>query len=216
MFQQTKHFRILESRQSLPRFGVRICGVDRLLLVAFIAMFAGCEAQVVKVPPRTGVPVKPTVAEVATAKQITGPAFNPEDINVKVGNEKDLASLIEKHKGKVVFVDYWATWCEPCVEAFPHTVDAYEKFHEQGFAAIGVSLDVPEDEAKVRRFLASQRVRFENIINEYGIGAEYTEKFQLNQIPKFRLYDKSGKLRAEWDKKPADLDARVKELLAEK
>jgi thiol-disulfide isomerase/thioredoxin len=186
--------------------------IRAISLCLLVILFAGCEAQVVKVPPREGVPLKPVVAPASAPAE----SFDPEKIDVRVGNEMDLAALIEKHKGKVVFVDYWATWCEPCVEAFPHTVDAYEKYHDQGFTAIAVSFDEIDDELKVRRFLAEHRVRFENLINEYGIGTEYTEKFQLNAIPKFRLYDRKGKLRAEWDKKPPDLDARVKELLAEK
>jgi len=168
-----------------------------MMAVACIVVLAGCEAQVVKVPPRENV-------------------FDPDKIDVKVGNELDLAALIAKHKGEVVFVDYWATWCEPCVKAFPHTVDAYEQYHDKGFAAIGVSFDEPDAELKVRRFLAEHRVRFENLINEYGIGTEYTEKFQLNQIPKFRLYDRHGKLRGDWDSVPADFDAQLKKLLAEK
>ena len=49
----------------------------------------------------------------------------------------DLAAL----KGKVVLVDFWATWCPPCVAEVPNVVKIYEKLHDKGFEIIGISLD---------------------------------------------------------------------------
>lgn len=141
--------------------------------------------------------------------------IDPAKIAVEVGNEAALESLIKKHAGKVVFVDYWATWCHPCVEAFPETVDLYEKYNSQGLTAIGVSFDEAQNELAVRRFLAGQRVEFDNIISSYGQGPEAFEKFAVDQVPHFRLYDKTGKLRGKWDEHPNDIDAQVKALLAE-
>src|SRR5207249_1058455 len=58
------------------------------------------------------------------------------------GDAKALDELIATHKGQVVLVDYWATWCGPCVENFPHTVELAKKYREQGLVAIAVNFDL--------------------------------------------------------------------------
>src|SRR5439155_17368912 len=57
------------------------------------------------------------------------------------GKEFDLAKL----RGKVVLVDFWATWCGPCRMEMPHVIDAYKKLHEKGFEIVGISLDSSKD-----------------------------------------------------------------------
>lgn len=180
-----------------------------LMVGAVVAICTGCEPEVVRVPPR----VRNAASSAAIAK---APAFDPATISIQIGDEKALEALIAKHKGQVVFVDYWATWCEPCVEFFPHTVETFEKYHEQGLTAVAVAFDAAEEQPKVRRFLAQHRAGFENLICSYDPGTEAFEKFGIDLVPHFRLYDRQGKLRAKWDAAPRDLDAKVKELLAEK
>src|SRR5688572_26243833 len=67
------------------------------------------------------------------------------EIKLPQGEGKDLQSLIDAHKGEVVFVDFWATWCGPCVEGFPHTVELSQKYKGQGLATIAVSFDELKD-----------------------------------------------------------------------
>ena len=139
------------------------------------------------------------------------------DVNLTVGDEKTLAAMIEKQKGKVVFVDYWATWCPPCVEYFPHTVELSDKYRERGLATIGVTFDTLDETDKVRAFLAEKGARFENLISQYdGAGTEANTAFEIDQVPHFRLYDRQGKLRHKWDEKPKDAEQKIEELLAEK
>ncbi|QDU26836.1 Thiol-disulfide oxidoreductase ResA [Anatilimnocola aggregata] len=154
-------------------------------------------------------------AEVTTTPVVESAAIDPATISVQVGDEKALEELIKKHKGQVILVDYWATWCHPCVEGFPHTVDAFEKYEKQGLTAIAVSFDDAEEEPKVRKFLAGQRARFDNLISSLPQGSENFERFGIEQVPHYRLYDRTGKLRHKWDAAPKDLDAQVTVLLAE-
>jgi thiol-disulfide isomerase/thioredoxin len=162
----------------------------------------GCDAQVVSSPPAAGGPVN---------------APGPTAVNLVIGDEKKLGDLLEKHKGQVVFVDYWATWCESCVEFFPHTVATSKKYKDQGLATIAVSFDLLDDEAKVREFLTKKGADFENLLSSYDdIGQEVADAFDFGVLPQFRLYDRSGKVRYEWKDKPQDLDQRIEELLAEK
>ena len=58
--------------------------------------------------------------------------------------------------GKVVLVDFWATWCGPCVAEIPNVLEQYEKYHAKGFEVVGVSLD--EDKATLEKFVSDQKI----------------------------------------------------------
>jgi thiol-disulfide isomerase/thioredoxin len=129
-----------------------------------------------------------------------------------------LNDLIASHKGQVVLVDYWATWCGPCVANFPHTVELAKKHKADGLATIAVSFDLFDDEPKAREFLAKQRADFDNLISSHNaIGQKPAEDFDIGPLPEYRLYDRQGKLRQKWESgvDQAELDKKVAELLAE-
>jgi thiol-disulfide isomerase/thioredoxin len=129
-----------------------------------------------------------------------------------------LDELIGAHKGQVVLVDYWATWCGPCVANFPHTVELAKKHKADGLATIAVSFDLFEEESKVREFLAKQGADFDNLISSHNaIGQKPAEDFDIGPLPEYRLYDRQGKLRQKWESgvEQAELDQKVAELLAE-
>ena len=135
----------------------------------------------------------------------------------KVGDVADYNRLIASNKGKVVIVDFWATWCPPCVDNFPHTVGMANKYRDQGVAMISVSLDDPDDFAKVNRFLVGQRATFfPTIISKDGGGSASVDAFELDEsVPHYRLYDRQGKLRYKWNGTPDDLEEKIQELIAE-
>ena len=178
-----------------------------LLLPLFLA--AGCAPMQSTGPAPTESP--PAAKSQSAAKLPLG------KVDLVIGDEKKFAEMLEQHKGKVVFVDYWATWCGPCVEAFPHTVETHNKYKEKDFATIAVSFDLLEDESKVREFLAEQGAGFDNLLSSYDdVGQDVATAFEWSALPEFRLYDRDGKLRFEWTAKPDDLEQRIDELLAEK
>jgi len=135
---------------------------------------------------------------------------------LRTGDGQKMRDMIAAHKGQVVFVDYWATWCEPCVAAFPHTVELNHKYKDKGLATIAVTFDELVDKDKVVKFLADQGADFEHLLSSYdGVGTKAAEDFQVEVLPTFLLYDKQGKLRHKWEEKTAELDQKIEELLAE-
>lgn len=150
-----------------------------------------------------------TTAEPAHAEH----AIAPADVKIAIGDEKALAEMIAAHKGQPVFVDYWATWCGPCVAFFPHTVEMSEKYKAQGLSVISVTFDPKEKEADVRAFLAGKGAAFENLISSHDPGAAAFEAFDVTQVPYFRLYDKEGNLVKTWDEVPKDAAAEIEKLL---
>jgi thiol-disulfide isomerase/thioredoxin len=107
-----------------------------------------------------------------------------------------LAKLVEDHRGQVVLVDFWATWCVPCVALLPHTVDLHDRFAARGLAVITVSLDELEARPAVLKLLADHRATTENFLASYGVGSAEFTAFGIDSgaLPHLRLYDRQGKL----------------------
>lgn len=141
------------------------------------------------------------------------------------GGNQTLADWIANHHGKVVLVDFWATWCGPCVKEFPHLVELSTKHRDAGLAVISVSMNEPKDRQSVLAFLSRQKADFENLLPEYGAGSEFLEAFDLRgDVPFYRLYDSKGVLRFSFSDDPSGIencesidkiDSRVEGLLKE-
>jgi len=142
-----------------------------------------------------------------------------QEVTLGMTTPSQLAETVRKYRGKVVLVDYWATWCPPCTELFPHTVALSRELSGQDLAVVSVSFDDAEDEPTVLRFLASQGAAFENLRAETGASPQSATEFEIENgaIPFMRLYDRAGKLRKAFAApfKPADVEKAVKQLLAE-
>ena len=93
--------------------------------------------------------------------------------------------------GKVVLVNFWATWCPPCLKEMPDLESLYERFKDQGFVILGIS---DEDVTKVKPFIAKRNVTYPVLLDS---GRKVNELFQINGIPKSFVYDRSGRLVAE-------------------
>ena len=110
-------------------------------------------------------------------------------------NEKDLQGKpfsVAACKGKVVLVDFWATWCGPCVGELPNVQKVYEKHHAAGLEILGISLD--SDKAKLEKFVEAKNVPWQQYFDGKGWGNKLAQQFGVNSIPATYLLDGAGKI----------------------
>jgi thiol-disulfide isomerase/thioredoxin len=123
------------------------------------------------------------------------------------GSEVDLAKM----RGKVVLIDFWATWCGPCVDEVPRVVEAYKKLHGKGFEIVGVSLD--QDKERLLQFTTEKGMTWPQYFDGKGWKNEISSKYGISSIPAMWLIDKKGMLASTSARN--DLAAAAEKLLAE-
>jgi cytochrome c biogenesis protein CcmG/thiol:disulfide interchange protein DsbE len=127
------------------------------------------------------------------------------------GEQMTLTSL----KGKVVLLDFWATWCGPCRESIPHLVNLHKNYREKGLVILGMSADKGDGDV-VRRFVKSMDIPYpimitpEEVLRSYGVTA----------LPTTVFIDREGKIREKMigfnSKIGTQMAERAEELTSEK
>ena len=110
--------------------------------------------------------------------------FTLTDLTGKSWSLRDL-------RGKVVLVNFWATWCPPCRKEMPDLEALYRRFSARGLVILAIS---DEDAAKVKPFIAERQISYPVLLDP---GRKVNEMFQVEGIPKSFVYDRDGKLVAQ-------------------
>lgn len=123
------------------------------------------------------------------------------------GSSVDLSKL----RGKVVLVDFWATWCGPCMNEVPNVVSAYKKYHDKGFEIVGISLD--KSKATMINVARAKEMTWPQYFDGAGWENKISTQFGIRSIPSMWLVNKKG-LVVSCDARQ-NLDASIAKLLAE-
>lgn len=95
----------------------------------------------------------------------------------------------DDYKGKVVLLDFWATWCAPCIKEIPNVVANYEKYHDKGFEILGISLDQAKAEEKLASFTKEHKMPWPQIYDGKWWQARIGQVYAIDSIPAVYLVD---------------------------
>ena len=131
--------------------------------------------------------------------QTEKPQAKPSTADPAVIELRDYQTLLEKHRGKPVLVNFWATWCEPCRYEFPMLNELARAYGPRGLQVLGVSLDEDVDINLVRRFLARMNPVFSNFRKKPGQDQDFINGVHVKwsgALPATFFYDREGRMAA--------------------
>jgi peroxiredoxin len=124
--------------------------------------------------------------EAPKEKRPLAPDFTLTSVNGKT-------ITLSQFRGKVILLDFWATWCAPCRSAIPHLKDLYKAYREKGLEIIGLSLDKGNPE-RVRKFAANMGIEYTIIMADDDL----VKKYGISPIPTTYLIDREGYITNKW------------------
>ncbi len=139
-----------------------------------------------------------------------------QDLNLKIfpreALTKERIANTEDLKGKIVIIDFWAAWCEPCKEALPHYNKLYQKYKDQGVVFIGINED---DDDKLRdAYLKNNPITFPMYSDP---GQKLAKEYKVQAIPTLFIFDRNQKqvsmFRGFTDNKLKQLEKKIQDLL---
>ena len=122
------------------------------------------------------------------------------------GSAVDLSKL----RGKVVLLDFWATWCPPCRAETPNVVAAFQKYHAQGLEVVGISLD--QNKAALTAYIEANHMPWPQYFDGKGWSSDIGQRFGIDSIPAMWLIGKNGVVATQEARD--DLDGQIGKLLA--
>ena len=119
---------------------------------------------------------------------LVAPDFTLEDLS---GKKVSLAD----HRGRFVLIDFWATWCPPCLKSIPELVELHKKYKEKGLVVLGISLDDPGqvDNNLLAAFKEKHRIDYVILRGSEGVLQDYSGA-QGMSIPTMFFVDREGKI----------------------
>jgi peroxiredoxin len=133
------------------------------------------------VPART---VTVTGADAAALTSDVAPDFTAQTLDGQ-------SVRLSDYRGNIVLLNFWATWCPPCVRETPRLVQVAEEFKDQGLVVLGVNTTYQDDLNKVRQFVGDQGIGYQVLLDREGTVGE---KYPARLMPTTYLIDRDGKI----------------------
>ncbi|HNU87189.1 MAG TPA: TlpA disulfide reductase family protein [Ferruginibacter sp.] len=111
---------------------------------------------------------------------------------IELPNTKDSMIKLSSLQGKVVLIDFWASWCAPCRAANPYIQKLYSKYKDKGFEVLGVSLDTKQKEWL--KAIKQDRLKYTQVIDNSGWRSKVAERYFVELLPTNFLVDRTGKI----------------------
>jgi len=150
---------------------------------------------------RVHLPLLLATLTLSTHAFATSTTFKPAKHTVVAVSPADASTIkraISAERGHVVVVNFWATWCEPCVAEFPDLVKFEARYRKKGVMVMAVSADMRKDIAgKVQPFVTKQHATFPQFLQVSNDPEDFINAFDTTwqgDLPRTFIYDKSGKL----------------------
>ncbi|HVK03454.1 MAG TPA: TlpA disulfide reductase family protein, partial [Armatimonadaceae bacterium] len=130
---------------------------------------------------------RPSARTAAPRKVVVVPKVGEVPPAIALDGGRTLADL----KGKVVLVDFWATWCGPCVAEMPKVREVYRRHRNAGFEIVGVSLDDPEQGEKMAKFVRENQMNWPQVHDKTR---DISKRYGVTAIPVTYLVGRDGKI----------------------
>lgn len=115
---------------------------------------------------------------------------NITDLNQEDQIDTNFDDLVKMYEGKVIYLDFWASWCRPCKVEMPHSLKMQEKFKDKDVAFVYISTD--RDANAWKKAISSLNITGEHYRVNRNVHTQMNEKFNVQYIPRYVLIDKKG------------------------
>jgi thiol-disulfide isomerase/thioredoxin len=151
-----------------------------------------------------------TISRAKAAIRAVGALGHPLELSFTAADGREVD--VQKMKGKVVLIDFWAAWCGPCISSLPEVVELHKKYQPQGFEIVGINLD--KDQRSMEQVVHRFKMPWPQYFDGKGWGTKFALEYNVTAIPAVWLVDKKGILRTMNARQ--ELEKQIKELLDEK